>query len=135
DIVTVGRRRPEAVDAARGDELPVDDLVEQLLRVVPELTRGRLLEDRRELPLQLPRMEEELPVAVLAQRLERRLHDADTGELWRCELVEPDPLAILLRVGEPQQGLAFAFGVLLPQPLLGLPVLRVELPAAGRVDE
>ena len=76
DIVAVGRRRPEAVDAARLQELPVDDLVEQLERVVVELARRGLLEDRRELALQLPRVEEELPVDVLAQRLERRLDEA-----------------------------------------------------------
>src|SRR5207248_7372216 len=98
DIVAVGRRRPEAVDASRGKELPVDDLVEQLLGVVPQLARGRLLEDRGELALQLPRIEEELPVDVFAKRFERRLDEPHTGELRRRKLVEGDALAVLLRV-------------------------------------
>ena len=75
DVVAVGRRRPEAVDAARGEQAVPDDLVEQLLRVVVELARLRPVEDRRELALQLPGVEEELPVDVLAQRLERRLDE------------------------------------------------------------
>src|SRR2546428_523406 len=111
DIVAVGRRRPEAVDAARGDELPVDDLVEQLLRVVPELACGRLLEDRRKLPLQLPGVEEELPVDVLPQRLERGLHEAHACELGRREIVESDALAVFLRVGDPQHRLTLALGL------------------------
>ena len=53
-----------------------DDLVEQLLRVVVQLARLGPLEDRRELALQLPRVEEELPVDVLAQRREVGLDDA-----------------------------------------------------------
>ena len=42
DIVAVGRRRPEAVDAARLQEAAADDLVEQLERVVVELARRGL---------------------------------------------------------------------------------------------
>ena len=75
DIVAVGRRRPEAVDTARGEQAVANDLVELLERVVVELARLGSLEDRRELPLQLPGIEEELPVDVLAQRLERRLDE------------------------------------------------------------
>ena len=73
DVVAVGVRGPEAVDAARGEQLVADDLVEQLLRVVVELARGGLLEDRGELALQLPRVEEELPVDVVDELRDARL--------------------------------------------------------------
>src|SRR5439155_18026040 len=68
DVVALGRRRPEAEDASRDEEPLLDDPVEQALRVVEELARRGLLEDRRVLALQLPRVEEELPVDVLEQR-------------------------------------------------------------------
>ena len=56
------------------NRLVTNDLVEERLRVVPELARGGLVEDLRELPLQLPRVEEELPVDVVAERGEIGLH-------------------------------------------------------------
>ena len=40
DVVAVGRRRPEAVDAARGEQAARRRSVEQLLRVVVELARA-----------------------------------------------------------------------------------------------
>src|SRR5439155_26705598 len=76
DIVAVGRRRPEAEDAARREQPVAKDLREQLLRVVVQLARGGLLvEDRRELALELPRVEEELPIDVVDERVERRLDE------------------------------------------------------------
>src|SRR5207248_8273536 len=65
DVVAAGRSRPETEDAAGDEELLVDDPVEQPLRVVVELPRRRLVEDLRELALQLPGVEEELPVDVV----------------------------------------------------------------------
>src|SRR5206468_12100147 len=61
DIVAVRVRRPEAVDAPCGQRGALKDRAEERLRVVVELTRRRVLEDRRELALQVPRVEEELP--------------------------------------------------------------------------
>ena len=50
-----------------------DDLVERGERVVVELARRRMVEDRRELPLQVPGVEEELPVDVRDELGELRL--------------------------------------------------------------
>ena len=62
DVVALGLRGPEAVDAMSAEQPVADDLVQLRDGVVVELPRRRLLENRRELPLQLPGMEEELPV-------------------------------------------------------------------------
>ena len=62
-------RRPEAVDAARaaaGRSATISSSTRQ--RVVVELARRRLVEDRRELALQVPGVEEELPVDVRHER-------------------------------------------------------------------
>ena len=68
DVVAVGVGREEAVDAAGGQPLLGDDLVEHLLGVVVELARrlaaGRAVEDVGELALHLPGVEERLPVDV-----------------------------------------------------------------------
>src|SRR5438552_13376034 len=76
DVVAVCPRRPETVDASRLQPPPGLDLVEQLLGVAEELPRGRALrravEDGRAVAPELPRVEEEAPVALLAQR----------GALW-----------------------------------------------------
>ena len=93
DIVAVGRRGPEAVDAPRGEQPVADNLVEQLLRVVVQLARSRLLEDRRVAPLELPRVEEELPVDVLEGRLEH----PHAGERGHRQLVERDALVVRAR--------------------------------------
>src|SRR5207253_12179 len=119
-------RRPEAVDAPGGERALAEDLLELLLCVVVELARGRLLEDRRELALQLPGVEEELPVDV-AHEL-RRLDGAlpDAGEGRDREVVEGDAVTVRARGFERQQRLAVTFGVLLAQPVLELAVLQVE---------
>jgi hypothetical protein len=100
DIVAVGRRRPEAEDTARDEQTLVDDPVEQALRVVEQLPRRRLLQDRRELPLQLPGVEEELPVDVLPQRCEIGLDETAARELGLRQVVELHALPILARPGE-----------------------------------
>ncbi len=65
-------RGPEAVDAPRAASVAGrDDLVELGERVVVELARGRMLEDRREAALQVPGVEEELPVDVADELGER----------------------------------------------------------------
>jgi hypothetical protein len=115
NIVAVGRRRPEAVDAARGQQPVADDLVEQLERVVVELARRGLLENRGKLSLQLPGVEEELPVDVLAQRLQRGLDEAHSRESRRREIVELDAMPVLARLGDRQQRLAFLLRMLVAQ--------------------
>src|SRR5262249_61493969 len=62
DVVAVGARGPEAVDAAGTQEVVACDLAQHGQRIVVELARCRLVQDRRELALQIPRVEEELPV-------------------------------------------------------------------------
>ena len=64
DVVAVGMRRPEAVDATRTQRSPLQDLAQKRLRVVVKLARRRVVQDRRELALQIPGVEEELPVDV-----------------------------------------------------------------------
>src|SRR6266540_2075316 len=135
DIVAVGRRRPEAVDAARGEQPAGDDLAEQLERVVVEVPRRRLLENRRELPLQLPGVEEELPVDELAQRLERRLGEAHAGERRGDDVLELDAMPVFARLRDRQQGLAFLLRVLVTQPILKIAVVRCELLASNRVEQ
>src|SRR5581483_709991 len=115
DIVAVGRRRPEAVDTPRRDQPVADDLVEERLRVVEELARGGLGEERRVAALDLPGVEEELPVDVLAQGLERRLDDSDARERRHIERVELDGLAVRARGGDREERLAIALGVLVAQ--------------------
>src|SRR5580765_584442 len=61
DVVAVRTRRPVAVDAASLERSVAHDLVQQLLGLVVELLRRRLLEERGELALHLPGVEEELP--------------------------------------------------------------------------
>ena len=74
DVVAVGVRRPEAVDAARRDQPLADDAIEQRAGVLVELARRgavlRMIEDGREASLQLPRREEERPVDVRHQVFE-----------------------------------------------------------------
>ena len=91
----------------------LDDLVEQLVRVVEYFPRGRLLEYRRVLALQLPRVEEELPVDVWAQRRQVGLDTARTGEGRPGELVEEDLLAVSPRRFERRERATLLVGVLL----------------------
>src|SRR5262249_3809991 len=117
---------PEAEDAARGEQPLVDDAVEQALGVVPELPRGRLLENRGKLALELPGVEEELPVDVLAERPEVGLHEPVTGELRHRQVVECEAKAVLACASERQQRLALLLGVEVAEPVLVGAVLDVE---------
>ena len=81
--------------AAGGEQALADDLVEQLLGVVVELSRLGPLEDRGELPLQVPGVEKELPVDVAAQRLQLRLDDAAAEERRLGQVVEGHAVPVL----------------------------------------
>src|SRR5262249_51756076 len=111
------------------------DLVEELLRVLPELARRRLVEELRVLPLQLPRVEEELPVDVFAQRLELGLHHAHAGELRRRQVAELEPRAVRARLLDRAQRLALLRGVQVAEPLLVEAVVGVEALAALGIEE
>src|SRR6476660_9455777 len=84
DIVALRMRAPETVDTLRTQPTLGLDLLQKLLGVAEELARrGAMrwaLEDRRELPLQLPRMEEEGPVDVQTELRQRWLDHAHAGE-------------------------------------------------------
>src|SRR4029077_11807430 len=108
DVLAVGRRGPEAVDAACRQQRVADDLVEQLLRVAVQLARLGPLQDRRELALQVPGVEEELPVDVAPKRLQLWLDEARTQERRLREVVERDPLPVLERPLVRKQRLAAA---------------------------
>ena len=58
DVVVLARRRPEAVHARRGQQLPADDAIEQHLRAVVEIARRlaglRMLKDSGIAALELP---------------------------------------------------------------------------------
>ena len=93
-------------------------LVEQGVRVVEELARGGLAEDRRVFALQLPGEEEELPVDHLAQRGQVRLDGPDPGEGRDGEVAERDPLTVGAGLLQGQQGPPLGLLVLLPEVLL-----------------
>src|SRR5205807_5577736 len=57
NVVALGARGPVPVYATCLERTVAEDLLQQLLRIVEELARRRLREDRRVLPLQLPSME------------------------------------------------------------------------------
>ena len=108
DVVSASARRPEPVDPLCGDRPVAHDLVEQLGRLPVQLPRGlavlRMVEDLREPALELPSGEEERPVDERPELLERRLHDARTGERRRRDVLRaPDrrrPVLHRPRVGE-----------------------------------
>src|SRR5205823_2435743 len=131
DVVDLGARAPEPVDAARVEL----NAIQERNSVVVELARSRLLEDRRELPFQLPRVEEELPVDVVAQRCAVDVDFACAEEWWDGHVVECDSLFVLTRGGERKQGLAVALRVLRAQAVLQLAVVPVERHAAPRVEQ
>ena len=83
DVVAVRARRPERVDAAGGQQLLVDDAIEQRFRVLVELARGRtvlrMLEDARKATFQLPRREEERPVDEPGDLCERQIVEEPRG--------------------------------------------------------
>ena len=137
DVVLLACRRPESVDAARRQQLLLDDPIEERLRVAVELARRgavlRVIENRREASLQLPRREEERPVDERHQRLERhRRQHAAAGERGRrrrpARPIDLEALG-LRRVVREQRPL-FARAVLLAQPLLQL-VIGVDERAAA----
>ena len=135
DVVAVGSSTPPAVHAASLQELLVDDLTEQLLRVVVELTGGRLVEDRGELPLQLPGVEEELPIDVLNERRERRLEHLRAKQRRLRQVFERNALFVCACVLDREQRLALFLGVLFAEPFLKLPVLLRKRCLAGRVEQ
>jgi hypothetical protein len=133
DVVVDRIRRPEGVHPLRGEELLVDDPLQQRLRVVEQVAGGvavgGMLEDRRVAPLQLPRGEEERPVDVIGELGEvDSLEIAPADEPRRRDLVivpvvlEP----VRTRLLEREQRLLLASRVLLPRGLL-LCVRAVEL--------
>ena len=92
DVVSGGADAPETVDRARFQQPLLDDFVQQLAAVVVELLRARLLEDLREAPAQLPRLEERRPVDERLDALERHV-----VEHARAEERRPRRLAIFER--------------------------------------
>ena len=121
DVVPLGGRRPEAVDAARLEEPARDDLVQELVRVRVELARrrpdGGVVEDLREAPLQLPGVEEERPVDVLAQEREVGLDDPRPGEGGRRQVLRAplDRRPVRARPLEREERLALLLAVELAQ--------------------
>src|SRR5207344_414166 len=125
-------RRPESVRAARLDRTVLDDLVEELVRVGEQLARllavARVLEDLRERAFQLPGREEEGPVEVRPELLQRRLDRPRPGE-GRLREVGGVPRDLGAPLGgdpyREQRGL-LPLRVLGAQTRLQLPVLSVE---------
>ena len=138
DVVSVSARRPEAVDATRVQQALRLDLAQQLLRVTEQLARRgalrRAVEDCRVLALELPRVEEERPVDVLAQRFEIRLDGARACErrLWQRVEINPPPA---FPGSVERQHLALDRCVLRAQLFLQCAVVAVELGAPARVEE
>jgi len=114
DIVAVGPGRPEAVGASWPEQLSVEDLAQERLRVVVELAGGRLVQDRGELSLELPGVEEELPVDEAADRLQIGFDRARAGEGRDGNVAEVDVLAVRAGVLDREQRLPFLLRVLVP---------------------
>ena len=83
DVVALGVRRPESVDADGAQRRSLKDLAQERLGVVVELLRRRVREDRRELALELPGVEEELPVDERDEVGQRGLDEARADERRR----------------------------------------------------
>ena len=145
DIVAVAHGGPEPVDAARGEALGVDDLAQQLGRLRVEVARrrpvARIVEDGREAALELPRGEEERPVDVGRQLVERNVDGAPPRERRR-RYVRVPPLraqSVGRGVGVGAQGAPAAGRELLPEHLLvgavGLVERRLPFRAQERGDD
>src|SRR5439155_12815618 len=111
------------------------DLVEEREPVVVELARLRPLQDRRKAPLQLPGVEEELPVDKGTQCYEVWLDRARAGERRSGDVLEGDAGAVRARRLDRQQRLSVALRVLLAEPVLQLAVLAVELARPPGVEQ
>src|SRR5207249_5902892 len=102
DVVAVRARTPEAVDASRTHPTLLLDLLEQLFGVAEKLACGGAVggavQDGGELPLQLPRVEEEGPVDVLAQLRQLRLDHPRAGEWRRRQVIEPERPPLVTRL-------------------------------------
>src|SRR5262249_48098190 len=126
------RGAPEAVRGARRERLLLEDLREELLRRRVQLARRlsllRVLEDLREFPGQLPRGEEERPVDVAGDLVERRLVHAGASERGGGEVLRAplDRRPLRARFGDAHEWLALLVRVELAQLVLLGAVLRVE---------
>src|SRR5581483_10202305 len=131
----LGVRGPEAIYAARAKRLVANDRLEQCTRVVVELPRRRVVEQRGKLSLQVPGAEEKLPVDVVDELADSRLDEARPDERRGREVVERDARAVGAGLGQREQRPLDLLGVLTAQPLLLLAVLRVERRAARGVEQ
>src|SRR4029450_10432195 len=111
------------------------DLAQELLGVVEELARGRLLQDRGEATLELPGAEEELPVDLRIELLELWLDHSLFGELGNRKLVEVDPLAVRAGLLDRQERLSLLLGMLCPGPLLELRVFLLQRGSARCIEQ
>ena len=123
------RRSPRARSRrrrARVSSLLVDDALEQRLRVLVQLARRRavlrMVEDRREASLQLPRREEERPVDVRHELLERHVVEHAAADERRRRAACSRAQSICSRLASAasygSSGRSLARAVLLAQPLL-----------------
>ena len=141
EVVVLGVRRPESVDAACLQRALGGDLVEQLVRIREQVARDlsllRVVEDRRIAALELPRVEEERPVDVVAQRRDRLLGDPQAGERGRREILclPLDARPASSRFADREHRLARLLRVERAQPVLLHAVLGVEPRAALAVQQ
>ena len=138
DVVALGGRGPETVDAFGPQPVVGLDLVEHLLGVPKQLARDRAvrraLQDGGELSLQLPGVEEKGPVDVLAQLRDPGFDDLCAYEGRRGQVVESELQPLRARIHEREQG-APRGGVLSSEPLLERLVVAVEHVTAVLVKE
>ena len=126
----------------RGVSEPIPlDAVEERVRRLEELARRlalhRVVEDRRVAALELPDVEEERPVDVRSQLLERGLDEARAGEGRHREIlgVPDDRRAPFPGSAQRQQRTALALRVERSETLLLTAVLDVERGPALRVEQ
>ena len=138
DVVALGGRGPETIDAFGPQPVVGLDLVEHLLGVPKQLARDRAvrraLQDGGELSLQLPGVEEEGPVDVLAQLRDPGFDDLRAHKGRRGQVVESELQPLRARIHEREQG-APRGGVLSSEPLLQRLVVAVEHVTAVLVKE
>src|SRR6185437_4226995 len=101
------------------------DAVEERGRVLEQLLRRREVKDRRELALQVPGMEEELPVDELDQLGDVGRGTAHAGERRLRQVVERHARAVRTGGLERQQRAPHLLRMLRAQALLQLAVLGV----------
>src|SRR5919108_1168032 len=91
DVIAVAIGRPEAINALGGEQALVDDALQEFLGVGIQLARRLaifgMIEDLREFSLELPGHEEEGPIDIRSDRVQRHIIDQSTArKRWHGDI-------------------------------------------------